>query len=496
VGVKIKFFFAAIPNFVRETISRKKREIIFLIIIISVAFFVVFSPQLNSALNYTRNIFLDSLDNKISLGEDAPLLKYDNRDKKYEKNLRQDVRTAFAKEDYEAAKKIFHTWYKKENFNPEALIYWLNVKALSESKKSGAGVLKIAVTVPASGSIDAAYEILRGVAKVQHKINEENNGINGKKLIVLIADDNNNETKAKEIAEKLVREREILAVVGSNKSEASLIAAKVYKKEGMTMISPTSDSSEFVQNANRPIFGTMQSQSTLASKLLEHINKNFKDKTIAICEDNSSNSSKAFHSELKYGIANIANKYKLIQNFNCNIQDKTFKPSNDKPDILVLLPGIDHILNAIDIAEKAKQYNGNIILLGSHTLNTYRVLCPHKPRDSGCQSLEGMVLPVPWNPGTDDGKEFLKEQETFWDVKLSWRSVMSYKATDAIVKGLQKLITTENIDPSNLPQYIDINLAEPILGNPSLIEVKRVQSQHRSFDFVPVNPTTQSTNPN
>lgn len=276
VGVKIQNFFAQkFTNFPYETIfieNREKKLLAVTISVVSVVFMITFPKYGNSVLEYTKNFVFNrtDLENSISLGEDAPLLTYDNRDKKYANKLRDDAKTAFQNRNYKEAEKIFYEWYEKEKLNPEALIYWLNAKALSESKNSGAGVLKIAATVPAGKTVDAAYEILRGVAKIQHDINESG-GINGKKLIVLIANDNNDERKAKEIAEKLVSDWEILAVVGSNKSEASLIAAEVYKQASMVMISPTSDGSKFLQDSMPPIFHTMKAPSTVVSKLLEHI---------------------------------------------------------------------------------------------------------------------------------------------------------------------------------------------------------------------------------
>ncbi len=65
--------------------------------------------------------------------------------------------------------------------------------------------------------------------------------IAGRKLMVIVVNDDNQPQISKEVASKLVKNPDIIAVVGHNASDASLAAAPIYEKGGLVMISPSQD---------------------------------------------------------------------------------------------------------------------------------------------------------------------------------------------------------------------------------------------------------------
>ncbi|WP_408967520.1 ABC transporter substrate-binding protein, partial [Planktothrix sp.] len=100
------------------------------------------------------------------------------------------------------------TSYLQENLNdPEARIYLNNAQIGKQPSHT------IAVSVPISNDVNGALEMLRGVAQAQKEINEAG-GINKIPLRILIADDNNQPDTAKQIAEELVKNPDVLGVVG------------------------------------------------------------------------------------------------------------------------------------------------------------------------------------------------------------------------------------------------------------------------------------------
>ena len=167
----------------------------------------------------------------------------------------------------------------KESYNdPEALIYLNNAKSRLQVAQH-----KIAVSVPIGNNPNVAKEMLRGVAQAQDEVNRDN-GINGKPLEVVIANDNNEFTLAQGIAIQFVKDSNILAVVGHNASEASISAAPVYQQGGLVMISPTSFALNAIEIGNY-IFRTVPRSNVLAVAISDYIiNKNAK-KNIEICFD-------------------------------------------------------------------------------------------------------------------------------------------------------------------------------------------------------------------
>ncbi len=80
-------------------------------------------------------------------------------------------------------------------------------------------------------------KILRGVAQAQDEINQGNK-VNGRGIKVLIADDENKPAQAKQIAEKLLSKKDVLAVVGHFSSDTFIVRVEVYQQRKIVMISP------------------------------------------------------------------------------------------------------------------------------------------------------------------------------------------------------------------------------------------------------------------
>ena len=146
----------------------------------------------------------------------------------------------FNKGEYKKAQSLFNLRERPID-DPEALIYSNNAKAFSENN-----YVTIVASIPIKYSNDIAKEMLRGIAQAQDEINH-NGGIKGKLLHIVIADDNNDPADVKVIANYLVNDnsdKEVLAVIGSNVSEATKQAAEIYQGK-IILISPTSFAVDF-----------------------------------------------------------------------------------------------------------------------------------------------------------------------------------------------------------------------------------------------------------
>ena len=139
------------------------------------------------------------------------------------------------------------------------------------------------MSVPIGGNLNVAQEILRGVAQAQRDINQQG-GIKGRLLQIVIANDDNNPEIAKTVAQEFIIDRQILSAIGHNSSSASLAAAPVYDRGKLVAISPTSYSSKLSGISEyffRPVPSARFSAEVLADYILNQANLN----TIAICWD-------------------------------------------------------------------------------------------------------------------------------------------------------------------------------------------------------------------
>ena len=114
---------------------------------------------------------------------------------------------AIASGNYNAAISDLQASLNTNRNDPEALIYLNNARIGAQKSYT------IAAAVPIGGDMNAALEIMRGVAQAQNEINQSG-GISGTPLKVLIANDDNNPEMATKIASALANNSEILGVMG------------------------------------------------------------------------------------------------------------------------------------------------------------------------------------------------------------------------------------------------------------------------------------------
>ncbi len=394
-------------------ISKFPKWLVLLFIIFSLATITLMVTTFTSQHNKL-------LDKNISLGENI-LFKQDINSNK------TDGVKEFAKSNFNVAVKSFRKSLANNPDDPEALIYKNNALAAANSTTT----LKIAVSVPIGNNPTVAKEILRGVAQRQNEINLKG-GINANKpLQVLIANDNNDEKKlVRSIAKQLVKNTDILAVVGHNSSDASIAGNQVYSGTELVAITPTSDSGTVKEN---DILHTMPNSIIYARKLIEHL-KNKGLTKIAICYDSESKASINLKGHFEGSIVeNVTPK------MGCDLKKWDLEDNlpqaikESEAQALVLLPNVNHINRAIEMAKIAKRQG--LTLLGSPTMNTPEIL-----KENG-SVLDGILVPIPWDPEQNLANYFIKNAQKLWGKQNwhpNWRTAMAYDATDAIVKGLEK----------------------------------------------------------
>ena len=390
---------------------------------------------------------------------------------------------AFKEGNYSEAIAQFKTALQLQANDPETRIYLNNAEAASNNP------LKIAVVVPIGGNLNIAKEILRGVAQVQEKVNKES-GINGQGLQVAIVNDNNNPETAAEVAQKLVKDNSILAVVGHNSSDATLGAGPVYQKGQLVMISPTSDAKK-ISTLGDYIFRTVPSIRFQADQLSRYLINTAKKSNVGICFDSSAEYSFSLKEEFTSAI--FADGGKVIE-INCDLANNSLNPLDkvsqaidQGADSLLLIPTVNNIGSAISVA----QANQNrLLLLGSSGLYTFETL------KGGQKTVEGMVLAVPWHPQAVGGNGFVAQARQLWGGDVNWRTAAAYDATMAIVAALQegnndrqtiqKSLASGNLMVQGAADTVKFLPSGDRNGGSILITIVPGTKSRTGFDFVPL----------
>lgn len=339
---------------------------------------------------------------------------------------------AFSQGNYKQAISNFQASLKIKPNDPESLIYLNNAQAQNHNP------LKIAVVVPIGKSESIAKEILRGVAQKQNEINQQG-GINGRYLQVLIVNDNNDPQLAQQVASQLGKDKSILAVMGHNSSNATIPAAQEYEKSGLVMISPTSNANEIATLGNY-IFRTIPSVKFEATALSRYVVNQGKKTKILVCFDSQTKYSVSFKEDFTNSILTDGGQ---VINVNCDFADPNFNPltifsqaKQQGADSILLVPSVDKIPSAIAMIQANQK---QLSLFGASALYTFETL------EKGQNLADGMVLTVPWYPDAFLNHPFSKNAVKLWGGEVNWRSALSYDAAHSLGIAFKQNTTRQGI---------------------------------------------------
>jgi ABC-type branched-subunit amino acid transport system substrate-binding protein len=342
--------------------------------------------------------------------------------------------------------------------DPEARIYLNNANAEADSNFIP---IRIAVSVPISrtastyssnspsieGALDSK-ETLLGVAIAQEEINAtpKADNINPLKLVIGIADDGaNDDTGAGKVAKFFVENLDVLGVIGHSTSGATQVANSEYEGGKLVAISPQSTAvrqskdhkSRF--SIGEYIFRTSPTDAVVFSNLIKNLPGS--SPKIALLYESGSPYSLSFRDlfieELKSRQGSVVVECNLT-GANCpsGFADQFIAIAEDAgAEALLLVPSSQ---NSSDertnkIIGAAKQ--ANLLLLGGDSM--------YKQRYQENPNAEGMIVAVPWYRKDGAPSEFEDKANDLFapaqkKVGVSWRSAMSYDATQALAKGLRK----------------------------------------------------------
>jgi len=146
--------------------------------------------------------------------------------------------------------------------------------------------LYVAVSGPMSGKSEAnGKAMVQGIQLCLDQINQQG-GIHGRPVELLIFDDQNQPELAKEVALKITKESQALAVIGHYTSSTSIAAAPIYQEYGIPAVSGTATADELTKG-NDWYFRTIFNNSDQGALLANYVRKilNYHEVDILFDED-------------------------------------------------------------------------------------------------------------------------------------------------------------------------------------------------------------------
>ncbi len=342
---------------------------------------------------------------------------------------------AFKQGNYTQAIKLFQQAITANRSDAEVRIYYNNAIAREKGNP-----FTLAVVVPAENGQARSQEILRGVAQSQEQFNA-NGGRDGRSLEIVIANDGDNEKQAEQIAQYLANDKSVLGVIGHGSSTTTNAALNIYKKVGIPIISPTS-SAHTLQGKN--FFRTTPSDAAFGEKLAKYaidpgLNK------VVIVYNSKNNYSNSLREKFETNFTGQIISRIDLTDPTLNIEQELKDSASQKVRSIILLPNVEHIATALDIAKVNVNNKLGLKLLGGDALYNPKTL-----EDRG-NAVEGLVLAVPWFREASQAKDFSQAAKQMWGGDISWRTATSYDAAQAFINSLSAQPSREAI-LQKLPQ--------------------------------------------
>ena len=387
----------------------------------------------------------------------------------------------FAAGDYNKAGSLLEKSLLNSPNDPESLIYLNNARIGQEE------AYKIAVSIPIGSNVNAAQEILRGVAQAQNRINQEG-GIKGIPLKVVIINDDDNPDIAKQVATKLSEDPQILGVVGHYASDVTLATAKIYEAGQLTTISPISTSVK-LSNFSPYVFRTVPSDYIAARALAEYMLEKLNRKNVAIFYSSESNYSQSLKSEfataVSLGGGRVVQEFDLSRN-NFSAAQSLKQSMEGEAEVLMLAANTGTLDKALQVVQVNRQ---RLSLLGGDDVYAPKTL------EVVGELAEKMVIAIPWHIKKHTEEEFVKTAYELWRGEVNWRTATAYDATEALIAALAENPTRTGVQKAlSNRKFVAVGASSKIYFAPSgdrlegiqLVEVDKSDRHPLGYEFTPI----------
>lgn len=303
--------------------------------------------------------------------------------------------------------------------------------------------LRLGLVSPLTGS-GAAYGATQENA-VKLAVNEinSNGGINGKIIIELISeDDENTPAKSVTVTQKLVNQNDIHVMIGALASTSTLADMQVTEKAGVPQIAPSSTALSITQQGNEWIFRNAASDILQTSQLFEYAINNFDMKKCAILNEVTDYGNGGMN--LLKELAN-KNNIEIVAAESYNVGDKDFSVQLTKikaadPDVIFIW---GYYTEGSLIANQAKQVGLNVQMMGGTGFASPKFV------ELGADNVNGFIFSTPFITANEDPivKKFVDAYRKAYNSEPDMNASQAYDAVYIMAEAVKK---SESLDRTEI----------------------------------------------
>jgi branched-chain amino acid transport system substrate-binding protein len=237
-------------------------------------------------------------------------------------------------------------------------------------------------------------------------------------------------------------------VIGHYSSDVTLTAGKIYQEHQLVAVSPVSSSLQWVKpdlHSQQYMFRTASKDDTTAQALANYMFNGLKHHNAVVFYNSHSEYSQSLKSAFQDNIT--AKGGEIFEEFDLadphfDAQDAVQKSRNLGAKVLVLMPNRQELDDALELM-KAKEPDQ--VLLGGDALYGTKTLAAFQNTVAGEKNASGIVIAVPWHITANSQSNFAETSRQLWWADVSWRTALSYDATQALIAALKQNPTRQGV---------------------------------------------------
>jgi len=321
--------------------------------------------------------------------------------------------------------------------------------------------------------------ILRGIDFAVKMINAQG-GVNGRMLEVVRGDTEGDAAKARSVAEKLVTQDHVDALLGCHQSTLTNIAAQVCDANEVPLVTAISTVDNLSENGYEYFFRMCPMNSVYVRGMFDYLKDQAKVtgkevKTIAIFADNSNIGQEIIRcSEIfapEYGMEIVAKiEY---QGGQPDMSSEVLALKNVNADAVIA----ESYINDATLLMKTLQeqnYQPPIIVAKANGYTDPTFLQNNQGISNGVASV------VEWNPDITKGQDINAEFKTVYGIDMNGHSAESFTATWILKTAFEKAGTTEGSAVKDALMELDIQEKFPN-GPEIILPYNRIKFENHMF---------------